>query len=283
MDITCPHCGAQVPQRMNFKPFCMRCGWNLHRAELALAGKVSATKMLPIGIAVLLLLASFAMMRPASMAFFLIPLIFLSVLAIPAYSYFSTRKAIETARSTMIPSSALAQPPPDAALQQLQVLPRPRRVQFKIPKAILTVVALSALLMLGGLYLIAHPMQNVNARGKVKTSGNPSGILVVPVVFAVLVVIPYFRDKKKAVLMRDGELALAKVTYQENMSQGKSSYSRIGYEFKTISGQLIQDQAKDLTWTVYEDMTIPVFYDAQNPSNNVTPCSTYLKIVTNPF
>ena len=29
-----------------------------------------------------------------------------------------------------------------------------------------------------------------------------------------------------------------------------------------------------------EDMTIPVFYDPTNPDKNVTPCATYLKIVT---
>jgi hypothetical protein len=54
--------------------------------------------------------------------------------------------------------------------------------------------------------------------------------------------------------MRDGELTLGKVTYQQNVSQGKSSYSRIGYEFKTSSGQLIQDQAKASKFSVYEDI-----------------------------
>ena len=277
--IICPRCGAIVPRRMNFKPFCSRCGWNLQRAELKVAGQTSAAKFVPIAIAVFAMFAMFAAVAQpkARTGFIFVPIIFLSVLAIPIWSYFSTRNAVAEAKSTANPALALSQPPLDPALQRLQVMPRPRRVKFRLPSALIVIVIFAALLGFGATVFTANATANAHHRG------NASPFLVLPVFFVILVLVPYFRDKKKLALMRDGEIALAKVTYQENMSAGKSSYSRIGYEFKTNSGQLIQDQAKDLTWTVYEDMTIPVFYDPQNPSNNVTPCSTYLKIATNPY
>ena len=159
----------------------------------------------------------------------------------------------------------------DPALQQLQSLPRPRRVRFRFPSSLVIILAVTLLLGFGGLYIATSATPNTRAHS------NPSGILVVPIVFAVLFVIPFFRDKRNLPLMRDGALALGRVTYQQNIVQGRSSYSRIGYEFKTSSGQLIQDQAKDLTYSVFEDMTIPVFYDPLNPAKNITPCATYRK------
>jgi hypothetical protein len=122
-------------------------------------------------------------------------------------------------------------------------------------------------------------MSSRNAHGV--TIASP--FLVVLLFITILAVVPFFRDRRNLPLLRDGELALGKVTYQQNVSQGKSSYSRIGYEFKTSSGQLIQDQAKDPTFSVYEDMIIPVFYDPADPSKNVTLCATYLRVSTEPF
>jgi hypothetical protein len=37
------------------------------------------------------------------------------------------------------------------------------------------------------------------------------------------------------------------------------------------------------SFSVYEDMTVPVFYDPADPSKNVTPCATYLRVATQPF
>ena len=84
-------------------------------------------------------------------------------------------------------------------------------------------------------------------------------------------------------MLRDGELAFARVTSQQTVQQGKISYSRIDYEFKTSSGRLIRNSAKDLSQTVFEEMTIPVFYDPLDPARNLTPGATYLRVSTDPF
>jgi hypothetical protein len=283
--ITCPRCGTPIERpRLGYqnKPFCARCGWNLERAELAVSGKNYATKLVPIGIATAAFIGVLAATQAENPFLFLIPLAFGSVVLIPLWSSISMRKAVAAAKLTANPSLALTQPPLDPLLQQLQVMPRPRRVRFRVPGALSTVLVLTVVLGIGGLWL-ATSLKTNRSTGNVRVRSNPTGIFVVPIVFVVLLVVPYFRDKRNLPLMRDGELALGKVTYQENMSQGKSSYSRIGYEFKTSSGQLIRDQAKDLTFSVFEDMVIPVFYDAMNPARNVTPCATYLQVSTNPF
>jgi uncharacterized protein (DUF983 family) len=288
--ITCPRCGAPVTIyrafRPTVKPFCSRCGWNLERAKIVAAGSSPVAKFVPVFIIAIAALIGFsAVSRSASPVAWILPLLIGAVALIPLWMTFSNRKDVEAAMSSVNPSLALAQPPLDPALQQLQAMPRPRRVRFRVPGALITVLALAVILGFGGLYIATQAKPSRLSRGtpNVQVHSNLSGILVVPIVFVVLLVVPYFRDKRNLPLMRDGELALGKVTYQENIQAGKSSYSRIGYEFKTSSGQLIQDQAKDLTYAIYEDMIIPVFYDATNPARNVTPCATYLQISTNPF
>jgi hypothetical protein len=99
----------------------------------------------------------------------------------------------------------------------------------------------------------------------------------------VVLLVPYFREKHNLPLLRDGELAFARVVGQQTVQQGKTSYSRIDYEFQTNTGQLIRNSARDLTSAVFEDMTVPVFYDPLDPSKNVTPCATYFKVVGNAF
>jgi hypothetical protein len=279
--ILCPRCGAPIATyrafRPTIKPFCARCGWNLHRAELAVAQRSAATKFLPFVIAGFALLGALAAAHSASPGALLVALAVAGVILIPFWAYFSTEKQIAAAKLSANPALAMAQPFIDPALQRLQSLPRPRRVRFRVPTSLLVILLFLVLLPVGVIFLMTH--HPAAARGHVHSSG----FLAVPIIFVILIVVPYFRDKRSAPLLRDGELALGRVTYQENVQVGKSSYSRIAYEFKTSSGQLIQDRAKDLTYSVYEDMTIPVFYDPANPSKNVTSCATYLRVDENPF
>jgi uncharacterized protein (DUF983 family) len=278
--ITCPKCGEPVPIYRAFrsiKPFCGRCGWNLQRAEADAASQSTAATIVPLVIAAAAIIASFSIGWAYSPWYFLIALIFAVVMLLPFFQFVSARKALNTASTTANPNLALAQPPLDPYLQQLQIVARPRRVRFRFPVA--TVIMLLFVVLVG--FLAYYFPQHATRPSRGVTIASPFFVVLVFVV--ILAVVPFFRDQRNLPLMRDGELALGKVTYQQNVSQGKSSYSRIGYEFKTNSGQLIQDQAKDLTFSVYEDMTIPVFYDPANPAKHVTPCATYLQVATEPF
>jgi hypothetical protein len=99
------------------------------------------------------------------------------------------------------------------------------------------------------------------------------------VVIGIVLAVPYLQEKRNIPLLRDGELAFARIVAQQTVSQGKTSYSRIDYEFNTNTGQQIRGSCRDLTRSVFEDMTIPIFYDPLDSSKNVPLCATYLKTV----
>ena len=287
--ITCPRCGSPVPLRRFFsmtnKPFCPRCGWNLDRAEAALAGKATAMKLVAFAIAGLGIFAAFAAGRTNLPILFFLPVLFGAVILLPIWGYYFTRRAIAAAKLSVNPDLARSEPPLDPALQQLQSLSRPRRVRFRFGGNLVVVAGAFALTVLMGFALIfltaARLPRNVPHPASTFPIFLPA--LFILLVFPAVIVIPILRDKRNLPLLRDGELAFARVTSQQTVQQGKASYSSISYEFKTNSGQPIQSSAKDLTYSVFEDMTIPVFYDPLDPSKNTTPCATYLRISSNPF
>ena len=287
--ITCPRCGSPVPLRRFFsvanKPFCARCGWNLDRAETALAGKSNTLIFLPFAIAALAIFAAFSSAKVHSPFVFFLPLIFGLVVLLPVWSYFSTRKAIAAAKLSANPSLALAQPPLDPSLQMLQSLPRPRRVRFRFAGS-LAVAAIALVFMIAGVLIAIFASSRVN-RPHHPPHENSFAMLIplffMVLVFVIIIVIPLFREKRNLPLLRDGELAFGRVTAQQTIQQGKASYSKIEYEFQTNTGQSLRNSVKDLTNAVFEGMTIPVFYDPLNPAKNITPCATYLQIPSNPF
>jgi len=286
--ITCPRCGSPVSFRRAFnigsKPFCARCGWNLDRAEAALNARSGLVTFLPLGIFAAIFFFIVFAGRSNGKAnpgiFFLVLPFLLLVGIIPVFSYYSTKKAIAAAKLTVNPDLALAQPPLDPQLQILQSLPRPRRARIRFAGNLAPVVIVfAALAILIGIFFFAI--------SRAPRHDNPNSfapfipLVFVMVIFALVVLVPLFRDKRNLALLRDGELAFARVVSQKTVQQGKTSYSSIDYQFKTNDGQQIRGIARDLTNSVFEDMTIPVFYDPTNPDKNVTPCATYLKIVTN--
>jgi uncharacterized protein (DUF983 family) len=279
--ITCPRCDSPVPLRrflnVGNKPFCSRCGWNLDRAETALASKSTFVKFIPLGLVAMILFFIFVNARANTPVMFIIPAIFLLIALVPIAGYYSTQKAIAAAKFTINPDLALAQPPLDPALQILQSLPRPRRVRFRFTGSLAPMVVFGAIAVLNIILFMAV--------GRVpRHNNNDPSATVIPfffvfIVFLVIMLVPFFRDKRNLPLLRDGQLALARVVSQRAVQQGKTSCSSIDYQFKTSSGLEIRSSARDLTNRVFEDMTIPVFYDPVSPDKNITPCATYLTVV----
>lgn len=265
------------------KPFCSRCGWNLDRAEAAILNKDVAMKLIPFAIAAVGLFFAFMAAKAKSPVVFVFPVLFATILLLPIWGYYSTRKAIAAAKFSVNPAVRASPSVLDASLQQLQALPRPRRVRFRFQGSFAAAIALLVMVAfaLVGLFLSAHASRNSPTAGDSFARFAP--MFSVLAVFLIVLILPFFRAKRDAPLLRDGELAFARVTSQQTIQQGKTRYSRIDYEFKTSSGQLIQNSAKDLSNSVFEEMTIPVFYDPLNPTKNLTPCATYLQVSTNPF
>jgi hypothetical protein len=71
-----------------------------------------------------------------------------------------------------------------------------------------------------------------------------------------------FRERR---ILANGELASGYVTAQNN---GRYTQS-IQYCFRLAGGKLITSQCNDASRSVYEGMTVPVFYDPENPARSI--------------
>ena len=287
-NITCPLCGAPTTQRGLFgrgKPFCVQCGWNLQRAESALKEQSRASQFIPVAFGILAItfawLVSSTDRGNHAVPAVAILAIFALAGGLPLWSYFSTKRAIAFARANLPVPGTLAQPVPDALLQRIQSLPRPRRVRFHFPGALagLTVLAFAVLLA-----IMVYGLARVQAPGRPRPATPvPPFILVAPLVFVLLilalVILPaLLKAKRNRPLFQDGEVAAARVLAQRTVVQGKSSYSQIDYEFRASDGQTIRNSERDLSQKVFEDMIIPVFYDPANPSRCAALCASYSKL-----
>ncbi len=200
---------------------------------------------------------------------------------LPLWSYFPVKRAIALAKSTPQMQGVQAQPIPDAFLQRIQSLSRPRRVRFRFPGAPAVIVAF-AFAVLFGIFIFA--MTSVKpAAGPRDTAPFPYFVLLAPIIFVVLIVglviIPVLlKEKRNRPLFEEGEVAAARVLAQRTVSQGKTSYSQIDYEFRASDGQTIRNSERDLSRKVFEDMLIPVFYDPVNPSRCAALCASYSKL-----
>lgn len=76
-------------------------------------------------------------------------------------------------------------------------------------------------------------------------------------------------------LMENGAVAMARVTGQRTLKNN----SIITYEFEDANGKSISESGPDLTRSLYEGMTVPVFYDAQNSERQVAACASFFEII----
>ena len=136
-NITCPLCGSLVESRGLFgqgKPFCTHCGWNLERVESSLNANSRVAVLVAAGFAILaiglFLAASNARSGKQMIPAFAILVMFVLAGGIPYWKYLSMKGAIAAAKAAPIVQGVQAQPIPDAFLQRVQSLPRPRRVRF---------------------------------------------------------------------------------------------------------------------------------------------------------
>jgi hypothetical protein len=83
-------------------------------------------------------------------------------------------------------------------------------------------------------------------------------------------------QKTECDLLENGEVALAKVTRQWTNRNSSS----IECEFKDSSGQVHKAIAVDNSRKLLQSMSVPVFYDRENPTRQVAYCATLHEVVT---
>ena len=75
-------------------------------------------------------------------------------------------------------------------------------------------------------------------------------------------------------LVRTGEISLAKVI----AVQLRRRVPAITYEFSDRSGRLISASSPDNSRTISVGMVVPVFYDPENPQDQVALCGSFYEV-----
>lgn len=78
-------------------------------------------------------------------------------------------------------------------------------------------------------------------------------------------------------LLENGEVAMGKIVRRWT---GDKTNTSVQYEFSDYQGQTHAGGGYDYTGKLYEGMSVPVFYDRENPKRQIAYCATMHVIAT---
>lgn len=269
--VLCPRCGMQAGGGKGFwgwsKPFCTSCGWNV---ALAKEEKRSELKQLPVSL--LLFVAFFGAIayfskREFSLFLMLFLLVVMAISAVGSWKKLRLLDASHLATASLSAAKAVeerANREREATYQRLQALPKPRPVRLKpVPRIISIAFPVSWILIAYFGFLIVR-------NGLVSPSmfADLVPLLIVGGIWSVIAVVVIRRARKDRRLLAEGNLAMATITSQ-CLTGGKHQRSKVEYEFKDAAGLRVHGEATDESFTLYEEMETPIFYNPANPTENV--------------
>jgi hypothetical protein len=289
----CPRCHGAMLLAIN-KPYCPNCGWN---RDVAIANARSSLVMLPIGFVmmggfVFFMIHFWRFRNPYQIAIFcVVPTVGILINYIVMKRALSKLEALPTptlrsgfkpADVTKVGAADLADKSraaigPSAQDQELLRTSRPRAIQmakggrFNLGMALFAVLSFA---MIIGVHLYA-----LWARTRSFASFGTKDWVMTGVV-ALLLLVPWglWRSQvRECDLLENGEIAMGKIVRQWNDDNKGSS---IEYEFSDYQGQPHRGLGSDRTEKLYEGMTVPVFYDRDNPKRQIAYCATLHEIVT---
>jgi hypothetical protein len=280
----CPDCGATtVPAMGRF--YCERCGWNRDAAERRY---VRVQWVLPLLILIFDFMGIVALGIerhdwPGAILFATLPTLLLGfVYAAVRQGLARMRTPLRATAESASDEAAVLTQAADAATDAekselyafLLSLPAPRPVRLN--RRGRRVVNLLLLFVFGLEVFLAWTLHGVWYRDQVTAQSRVPEIFLVA--FMILIAcLPFFmrrgmvRDLK---LMENGALAMGRVTEQRELRNA----SAIQYEFEDATGKMVSASANDLTRSFIAGMSIPVFYDAQNPRRNLAVCASLFEI-----
>ncbi len=161
-------------------------------------------------------------------------------------------------------------------------VPKPRPVQAN-PMILIIIGSLP----IAAVFLIYSGVQTI--RSSQQTSSHATVLYPVvvgflsPVMLGGLHCATYWKLRRDAALLRNGELAIGVVTHQKLIAVrggrgGRRQQSRIRYRFKDPAGQLFQGTGTARRRQLQEDMTVPVFYKPEDPEKNVSICTAVCEL-----
>jgi hypothetical protein len=166
---------------------------------------------------------------------------------------------------------------PSAQDKALLRTSRPREIQMaKRGKLSLTVTALVVAIF--GTVLGAHLYGEWARTLSFATFQTKDWAMVAGFVLLLLMPVGVWRSQaRECDLLENGEVALGKIVRQWKDDKNNSS---VEYEFSDYQGQAHKGMGFDYSGKLYEGMSVPVFYDRDNPKRQIAYCATMHEIVT---
>lgn len=286
--VKCPHCESpalSVGLTDGYKFYCSRCGWNHSIVEVELS---SAIRVHLILLCLALLLVVVARLKSPGewrvwagiiLAFSALPMYYAlsSFLQLRRLRSFSFESAPDQSRtfnisemsSSGIPTKTIAIK--EKEFPELATLQRPRKLRMTWKGRLYLTLTLT-LVSLFTAYGVPALWSEFRNR---QTSHGRQWSLLLPIVLIYGCSVAFFRNRiRERQLLANGELTSGYVTAQNN---GRYTQS-VQYCFKLPSGRLAFGSCNDASRSVYEGMTVPVFYDADNPTRSIPHDCSLTKI-----
>jgi hypothetical protein len=295
----CPRCHGVTLLAIN-TPYCPNCGWN---RDVAMMRARSSLVTLPIGImmmgAFIFFMIHFGRFRnPYQIAIFCaVPTVGILVNYIVMKRAVSRLKtlpapAIRTGAAAAVPATSAdafasgdtsvgggssAAIEPSAQDKALLRTSRPREIQMaKRGKLSLAVTVLVVVTF--GTVLGAHLCGEWARTLSFATFQTKDWAMAAGFILLLLLPVGMWRSQvRECDLLENGEVAMGKVVRRWNDEKNNAS---VEYEFSDYQGQTRKGLGFDYTEKLYEGMSVPVFYDRDNPKRQIAYCSTMHEIVT---
>jgi hypothetical protein len=275
-------------------PYCPNCGWNRERA---IANARSSLVTLPIGFAmmggfVFFMVHFWRFRNPYQIAIFcVVPTVGILINyvvmkralnkleALPAPTPRSASSAADVMRAGVTDAGGKSSGKIEPSTQDQALLrtSRPREIQMA-KDGKFSLAALAAAVALFGTILGAH-LYTVWARTfSPATFETKDWAMAGGFILLLLLPVGMWRSQvRECDLLKNGEIAMGRILRQSNDDNGNSS---IQYEFSDSQGQTHRGIGSDRARKLYEGMSVPVFYDRDNPKRQIAYCATLHEIVT---
>jgi hypothetical protein len=260
-----------------YKFYCSRCGWN----HEIVRGELSSTINVSLFLAILgVIFAVVVRVRNPSegwawavilLAFSALPLFYalsalhqvrkLRNLSFQSVSHKTGTFTIsEMGSSSDVPSNTIVFE--EKEFPELIALPRPRKLKMTWKGRYYVTFALVVV----GLYTVYGLPATWSEFSNPHSAHGRNWMLLAPMAVIYGHSFAFFRNRfRERQILANGELTSGYVTAQKN---GKYTQS-IQYCFRLAGGKLITGQCNDASRSLYEGMTVPVFYDAENPTRSI--------------
>jgi hypothetical protein len=274
--VECPQCHAAAAFAFS-KPYCPRCGWNREQAANQLGRIVRHMPWV-----FLVLLGAPVLWQGGRNQNWALAALTAAVLGLPfLIAYLSARTTLQrmlagSTAATRPGEEAIARTEAaDEAYRVLLALPRPRPVCLSRRGKFYTVLIRAAFgcfeaILLPQLY---RQWERARSGGSLPLQ---SWFPVLAAAFLVFVLMGFLRGwARDRRLLATGEVTMAHVTRQWSMRNSSS----IAYQFQDTEGRKVEAQGPDYTRTLYEGMSVPVFFNANNPKVQVALCTSFFEVV----